>query len=314
MSDSALDLFQQLLDVQCRAILAGDIRTLTDMMALPYRRKYANKTFLIETREEMFEEFERSMSSMKSVAMNSFIRLATRAEFMSEDYLTGYFVTHGFSNATPLFESFESRMTFVRRAGNDWAVVEQEANIHVYGWPVDVVRKPFKPGPLQQLCENDARRQSMSALSIYQTYLDQTAATVAANDFEAYADLMQFPYTANGSQLEQVIETPEDLRPFFNVLRGCHDGTVGDRIERLADRAEFVAGHLICGYHTGTVYKGTAVTVQPVHSCMVLCRTGTRWRLQSVNNSVDNSEYPFSMFQPGGTRRTHLEIQQRTKE
>lgn len=314
MADSALDILQQHLDLQCSAFEAGDVRKLGQTMALPYQRKFSNKSVLIETTQDMLEEMTVYTQSLKQLGMNSYIRLATSADFLGTDYIAGLFVTHAFRNAVPLFDSFESSCVLARQPDGGWAMTEHESAIHIYSWPVDVSRRVFKAGALPSIPEDDPRRTSMSAFDIYQTFLDRTAETVATDDFEAYVDLMHFPYDVHGSALDQIIESPEDLRPFYEVLRRCHDGTVGDRIVRQTERAEFISSDQICGYHNGTVYAGNTVTVDPVQSSMILRREGTRWRLQSVNNSIDNREYPFSMYQPGGRLPTHLEIQKRTKQ
>jgi len=307
-------ILQTLLDRQSAALMAEDAGDYGRTLSLPYRRIFANREFLIETTEEMLGAISSIARSIKGLGGNMVIRLATSAEQLGPDYIAGTFVTHALRNATPIFESVENRCVLKRQPDESWAIIEYESNIIVERYPVDLVRFPIQHHPVPMVPHDDPRRASQTAIDIYQIYLERTARTVAEDDFAGYCALMDYPYEAHGSNLDQVIATPDDLRSFYNVLRSCNDGTTGDRIIRVAEKAEFLGADIICGYHTATVYRGDVETVAPVQSCMILKRTDTTWRLKSVNNSIDNTTYPFSMYQPGGTLRTHLEILKRTTQ
>lgn len=313
MPSPEMQILQTVLDRQSDAILAGDVRAYGQTMALPYRRTFANAEYVVETTAELISEVSTFSRSIKGLGVNYYFRLATSAERLGPDYISGTFVTHTLRNTTPIIDSFENRCVLKLQDDDVWSMIEFESNLLVDRFPVDMARAPLQSSPYPMMPEDDPRRMSLTPLGIYQSYLDQTARAVAEDDFAGYVDLMQFPYEAHGGSLDQVIAGPEDLRPFYNVIRKCHDGTVGDRIERVASKAEFVGSDTICGYHVGTVYLGDKQTVDPVSSCMILKRDGTCWRLKTVNNSIDNTTYPFSMFQPGGKLRTHLEIQRRTQ-
>lgn len=309
----ALEIYQEVLDRISAAIFDFDPAELSKCMALPYRRSFTNRQFIVETHEDMLRDFRARSDMMRAAGVNAFIVLARSAEVLAPDYISGHTVTHTLRDARPVTDSFESRAVLHRQRDGRWAFIEIASEVEVSGFPVDVLRAARGGHAKFDAPEGDARRLQMDALSIYQRYLDATAETVSRGNFEAYAALMIFPYVAHSTSMDVTIKGPNDLRPFYEVIRRGHTGEVGDWIERIAHRAEFVGPDLICGYHTGTVYLGDRVTVAPVASSIMLKRQGTAWKLQSVTNDIDNTEYPFDQYQPGGSLHTQLEVQKRAR-
>lgn len=314
MSAPALDILQHVLDIQSDGVMRDADGILDRTMILPYRRTFQNREVLIETQEDMIKDYSSFISAIRNLGVNHFIRLATSAEFLGDDHISGIYVSHMLQNATPMVESFKSRAVISKSDDGNWRFVEIHHNVNVSSFPVDMIRKPFQKVDVADAPADDPRRSGMDALDIYNRYLEATADTVAADDFAGYCDLMAFPYTAHGSDTDVTVDGPDGLRTFYNVLRSCHNGSVGDMIIRTADRAEFVGSDMICGYHAGTVYLKGKKTVDTVYSRIILIRQGTSWRLKSVSNTLENINVAFPMYEPGGELKTHLEILKRMKK
>lgn len=311
MSDqqaTALETLQSVLDRFEPMIQAADPSGAHELFCFPYRRKFLNREVVIETVAEMQADVGTFARSMQAVGVTQIIYVASRAERIGVNYISGRYTTHFLRNAQSIVPSYETQVVLHRQSDGRWGMQEFRHNLYVTGFPIDLVRVPIKAPELADLPPDDDRRLATDALSIYQRYLDSTAEAIAADRFDAYVDLMAFPYTAHGSELNQTIHGPEDLHPFYTVLRRCHDGEIGDEVRRVAERAEFIGSGLICGYHTGTVYLQGKQTVAPVRSRMILLRQGAVWRLKSVTNSISNLEYPFNMYEPGGELRTELQV------
>ena len=314
MSANALNVLQDLLDRQAKAILAGDTQMIAGTMTLPYRRTYINMQTLIETEAELQRDFTPLQRFLRSNGVSNYLRIGTYAEYLGKDYLLGFYDSHMLQGSNRVADFAQNRIVLHKHKKQDWAAIEIEHPFELHD--ASLGRHGNHRGSERTFASarSDVRRSDADALTVYQGYLDETARTVAEGDFAAYAALHHFPYTAHGSKLDNTIYSPDDLRPFYNALRRCHDGEIGDRILRVAERAEFIGPDLLCGYHSGKVFKGEVQTVDTVHSRLILKRDGTDWKLQSVTNSIHNKTYPFSMYIPGGVLRTHQEIQKRIKQ
>lgn len=309
---SATGIYQDWLDKTSHLLMAGELDAIAERIVLPHRYKAPGAELLIETRDELLEGLRSFREALVTYGVNHHIRLAREAQMLSESYMEGIHDVHVLRNAQPVIPSYQDRLV-LKRDGGQWKVVEIETALRAHEWPATILAASDRDKAAGAFASDDARRGTQDALALYQAYLDQIAKAVGDDDFEAFCDLQHFPYTTHGAKMDRTVDSPEDLRPFYEVLRRCHNGEVGDRIERIASRAEFISADRICGYHEGTAYLGDEVTVPTVRSCMILRRTGTKWRLQTVTNSIDNTQYPFSMYEPGDTLRTHLEVKERTK-
>jgi hypothetical protein len=307
------DLLQDVLDRQPAATMSGDTEAIAATMSLPYRRSFLNHETVVETADDLARDFGAFTALFNGLAVNQFVTLVSDAEALGPDHITGHFVCHVLRNGVPMVDSYSGRGV-AHYVNGAWCMTEVHINISVLDYPFKVVQVPFDKMSFGTAPEDDARRSAMSAFAIYDRYVQQIATAVGAADFDGYCHLHLFPYTAHGSELDQVIAHPDDLQPFYETLRRCHDGTVGDTIIRSTERAEFIGPDLICGYHVGRVFKDGVQTVDDVNSRMILKRDGARWRLKTVANSISNLAYPFSMYEPGGQLQTHIEIQKRTKK
>ncbi|QBF31053.1 hypothetical protein [Thalassococcus sp. S3] len=310
----ALLLYQDALDTLARAILEGDMQTVSACVKLPCLRQTLSARTIIETEEDLLDGCRAFSQSLKGQGVNQLICLASDAEFLRPDFILGHHVTHTLRNATRIIPSYTSRIV-LQMHEETWKFAEVHSAVSSPGWPLLTGHVPQDGGkllPFQQI-EGDIRRSQAEPMTLYQGFIDALTQASLDNDFEAYCALCRFPYTAHGEVHDKVLKSPADIRPFFDMLLGLIRDYEIDSFVREAAQAEFLSGNLICGYHTTTMSSRGEVIVGPVRSRMILEREGTTWRMTSATNAVANTEFPYTSPEPSETLVTLRQIQERTR-
>ena len=313
MPSDAKSIYQKWLDDTGPATLINDLEVIDAHFALPYRHNSSACSVLIETKRDMHRRQTAFADQLRSLGINHFIRLVTDAEFLSEDYIEGYHTTHILRNATPVVPSFTDRIV-LRRFESGWKVIEVVASLGHGPWPLKALRAQVPDRAPVKTCANDARRELQSPMIIYQDFLNALSQANMSGDFETYVKLVSYPYTVHTASEDTVFAGPEDTRGFFDTLQTMINEHEVTLFERRAERAEFVSGNLICGYHTSVFQKDGVHMICPVQSRMILCREGTSWFLKSVTNALDTNEFNYSDAAPTDGLVTHVEIQERFKQ
>ena len=315
MDHAALTLYQEALDIMSDAILACDLEMLQTRIKLPYRSVTLNSDTIIETRDDLRAAWLEFGRSLQGLGVNQFIRLASDAEFMSADYIQGYHVTHTLRNGTRVVPSYSNRMV-LQRIGEVWKLTEVDSAVKSLSWPMSSVRVPDGSVDLIGFssAENDIRRSAAEPIAVYQRFLDALTRATFEDDFDAYCARCSFPYSTHGESDDTILRTPEDVRPFFAMLRKLLHDLQADTFERSAAQAEFLSGNQICGYHTTTMSRNGVTVLGPIQSRMVLERTGADWKLKSVTNTVANEHFPYAEPEPSEQLVTIRQIQERQRK
>ncbi len=311
---TAQTVYQETLDILSRALMVGDWEVAQARIKLPHVQRTQSTEIVVETTEDLIIGLTAFRAALQGRGATHLVRLATDAEFMSENYLAGHHVTHTLNNAVPVVESYANRMVLLRE-DDIWKVLEVESMLDNPHWPIHIphVRRDGADTGALPSTETDARRQSVDPLTIYQSFIDELTEATAEDDFEAYCSCLLFPYSAHTEALDTIIAAPEEVRPFFDMLRRELDKRGADRLERCAERAEFISSDLICGYHSTDFYAGEVSVFGPIKSRMVLQRKGTSWYLKSVTNSLSNNRFPYNVPKPAKALVTLRTIQERTR-
>lgn len=308
----AMLLMQELLDIQSRALLEGNVAAMRATVNLPYRRKTADIDMIIESEADLAIGMQAFGASLKSLGVNHFIRLATDAEFLNDRVIEGYFTTHALRNATQMVPSYENRVV-LREFEGVWKVVELASDLEAKQWPISLLRVAGHAGVRMERAQHDARRHWDNPLPLYQNFLDELTDTTITGDFDAYIALCDLPYTSHGNHIDTLMESPSDVRPFFDLTVGMIRGDTADTFMRSAESAQFLGADIICGYHTSLFLKNGDTALPPIKSRMILKHTNTGWKLKHVTNAIANPSYPYSAPEPSDALPTHREIQERTK-
>lgn len=310
MAVTALAIVQSILDQQSAAVMSGAFDTYCTMLKLPIWRSFIDSSTLIETEDQLRTDFEIFRQSLLSLGVNEYFRLATKAEFLGEDYIEGHYVVHALRNATPMLASYNCRMVLQQCKGS-WRMIELESQHKTRGSALNLMQAERPNKPLGQAPQDDARRGAPPPLQLYQSVLDKMTDAVRQDAFETYCDNCCFPYTSHFHKFDCVLSEPEHVKPVFDMLRKSVDGRFGTEISRVADKAHFLQGDLICGYHTTHIFKDKEPASAPIKSRMLLRRSGAQWRLVAITNALDNSSFDFPLLSPCDVLPTHYEIQKR---
>jgi len=308
----AMVLLQEVLDIQSQALLQGDIALMRSTIALPYRRMTRDVDVIVETEADLEMEVRAFAGSLRSLSTNALIRLVTDAEFLNDTLIEGYYVTHVLHNATAMVPSYDNRIVLERIDGA-WKLVEVTSNLVSQRWPLDLLRVAPEGSIRVARNSDDARRDGAQPLSLYQDFVNSLTNATMSRNFAAYIALCDLPYTSHGNNLDTMLKSPEDVRPFFDLTVDMVTGDAADTLVRSADSARFLGSDVICGYHHSRFFKAGAEAMPAIKSRMILKRTGLAWKLKHVTNAIANPTYPFIAPEPTEALPTHREIQERTK-
>ncbi len=312
--EEAKRIYQGVLDQMADALERGDINVLVGMMNFPFTLNTTKATFIIENPDELHRGARYVAQALSSMGTDYLILLASQASFLSENYIQGQHMTHTLCGASGLVPAYLNRMTLSRMGGR-WLITCVDSMIDNATWPITVPKVTVGAQPQwdEVAPELDGRRSSTTPLNIYQDFLDACSAANMAQDEAAWHRLCHYPHTVHMNEVDAVIETPDDIRAFLDMIHG-HINQYGiDRIDRAAEHAEFLSGTQICGYHTTTLSAKGELKIGPVSSRYIITRTGTQWRMTSVTNSVSNESFPYTMPEISDVLVSMREIQQRTR-
>lgn len=312
MTLSAKDIYQDLLDRSAQATLSGDVAVLlSDFVNLPIRHTCSDQSVFIETPNDFADGWMSFSQSLTSRGVNRFIRQATDAEFLSENYIEGHHITHTLRDSTPVLDSYANRMV-LRRVGGMWKVTEVESTVVGDRWPLEITQLPDDPLARCEGVKKDARRYSSEPLALYQRFLNELTRTNLSGTFEEYCAMIRFPFTLHSDVHDVFVTSPQEMRPFYDMLLNLMVQKKYDQFLRIADRAEFIAGDQLCGYHTSWFFRGDGDGLDPIKSRILLRRCNGRWLIESATNGIANDQFPYNSPIPGDLV-TQREIQERTK-
>ncbi|MEM6595054.1 MAG: hypothetical protein AAF672_09700 [Pseudomonadota bacterium] len=311
----AREIYQTMLDVMTDALLSNDQPTLMSGVVYPFRMSTMEEEFIIESALDWQACTEAYRKNLLAQGVNHYIRLVTDAEFLSENYIRGSHITHTLRNANVVVPAYENRAILTRVDGV-WRFSELDSALKNNRWPISMahVSKDEKRTWVDDLPESDIRRTNASPKAIYQNFLNELSVINMSGDFEAWCERCAFPHYVHIENVDEVIETPDQIRPFLNMISEQIDTLNIDAINRQATHAEFIGATQLCGYHTTTFESAGEVRLGPVAGRYILERTGTAWRMTSVTNSISNSQFPYSQPEPGNALVSLREIQERTKK
>ncbi len=311
----AVRIYQELLDTLSDAMMASDLATVRARIKLPFVRRTLASEVIIETAADMDRGTLAGAQSLLARGVNQFIRLASDAEFLSPHYIEGYHVTHLLRNAMRVAPSYSNRVVMQNDHGV-WKLTELDSELENTEWPYKMLSVPERMHNTIRLPidPDDMRRTNAEPLALYQQFLDALTKKNVEDDFDGYCGLCSFPYTTHHDNSDIVMESRKDVRPAFDTITELLGKYEADKFERRGERAEFISGNLICGYHTSRFFRRGLVVMGPIHSRMILERTGPHWRLKSVTNSVTNETYPYSDPVTVNTLVTIREIQERQRQ
>lgn len=135
----------------------------------------------------------------------------------------------------------------------------------------------------------------MQATMIAQAYLDDVAAIVMADDWDAYTDAISQPFLLITHTTTMTFATPDEIRGVYrDFVLLLRTQRVTDFI-RLVETAQQIDENLISARYVTHLMSGSHRIMDPVRSSISLRLEGNRWRAASITNAVSNSRWPLMM-------------------
>lgn len=135
----------------------------------------------------------------------------------------------------------------------------------------------------------------MQATRIAQTYLDEVAALVMADDWDGYTDAICWPFLLITHETSLSFPAPEDIRPVYHDFRTLLVSQRVTDLIRLVETAQQIDDSLISARYVTHLMAGSLRIMEPVLSSISLRLEGNRWRAASITNAVSNSRWPLLM-------------------
>ena len=124
----------------------------------------------------------------------------------------------------------------------------------------------------------------MEPVVLLQSYLDDVATALLADDWPAYRRRICLPCAVISHDESKLVTTEEDLRLGFDIFRDIFRAQRVTDYIRLVDQAHQLDLDLIAGGHR---------VIAPYRSIMVLRLEDDVWRAASVTNGLANSRWPL---------------------
>lgn len=313
MFRDAMTVLQDLIDTQSRALMAADTGLMRTTVQFPYRRITATTDMIIESEDDLRVGVNAFHQSISGMGVNHLIRLVTQADYLSAEYIEGRYMTHVLRNASAMLPPYENHV-ILRHVDHAWRVIEIRSELSGHGWPLSLLKVDRSIHDKDGDCEqDDIRRTSATPMALYQGFLNALTDATLMRDFAAYVALCDLPYTAHSNNVDTQMNSPDDVRPFFDMTVAMIDGDPADTFERVADNAQFLGSDLICGYHDTSFFRDGVPVMDTIKCRMILKRRGIQWKLKHVTNAVANPTFTYIAPEPTEALLTHREIQERTK-
>lgn len=312
ISDDPRTIFQTILDEVAEAGAAGDTDGMMRYFSLPYLHEALDTKIMLENQEDLRVGLSAFYETLRGKGVTQMIRLVSQADYLSPNYIEGQYVTHLLRDSRPIVRSYANRAV-IRRSGDSWRLTQTFNGFSHKIWPIRVLYVPDDPPDYSTPHQDDARREALEPLAIYQSFINRMTQANVAGDKDGYLSMCTLPMWMHMDETDQLIENKQGIYDFCDaVTKLLQDNEVEDML-RIADHAEFVSANEICGYHTAHFLRGGEAVVDPIKSRLLLKRKGTRWFLQSVTNSIKYGEHPYIDPVPTTDLITQLDIQKRTK-
>lgn len=293
---SAKQIYQQYLDECSDALMSWDVEKLMDGHTFPFRVITQREDFVIETREELLESLTLLHKNFMKMEVDNYIRLASDAEFLRDDHIEGHHFTHIMKGANAEVPFYQNKMVLVRN-DNTWRASFIQSELENEQWPISLpkVSRSSRATLNKYDPTGELQAHNSTPMEIYQSYLNELSEINLNRSFDGWCAYCAFPHSVHIDTFDEVIAEPSEIRPFVEMLHNLIDEHKVDRFERVGDHAEFLSPTEICGYHTTTLYCGDEIKLGPVSSRYILKRSGTVWQMQSVSNSIANTQFPYSL-------------------
>ena len=288
-ASDAIKIYQRVLDTVSEAMLRGDHQTVAKHIALPFHMRTCNGWFPHNTPEDIEHVVQSIHLSLKMQGATDYVRIATSAEFQEDGSIDGVHKTHILRNGTPIVPAYESRIHY-KQVDGIWVATTARHAMENHKWPISMPN--IGNGDLGTV--DTSSEIDEIAIQNYQDYIDALTAINVSGKFDDWLDVCEFPHMVHIDQAQQLIETHDDIRPFFDMVTDLVQQNPTATFKRTTDFAGFLDSHTLRGYHTATFNGPNGEVFAPVRSRMTIRFSDQKWRMIEVVNSIANTEFPYN--------------------
>lgn len=135
----------------------------------------------------------------------------------------------------------------------------------------------------------------MQSSQIVQSYLDEVAAYVMDDDWDAYCDTVSRPFLLITHEKSMTFANPDEIRGIFDDFRQMLTTQRVTDFIRLVEVSQQIDERLISARYVTHLMSGSYRIIEPIRSSISLRLEGNRWRAASITNAVSNSRWPLLM-------------------
>lgn len=307
-------IYQDWLDQTSAALMDGDAEAFVTAMEIPFIMRTSQHETVLETVEDLRGDTANVIEALKGQQVTHYIRLVKQAHYLDEDTIEGWHTTYVLHNATAVTPSYGNRMIMRLREGG-WKVTEADHELSGNRFPLTLLRSD--PGSFKGAwadAKSNISATQARAEPIYQVCIDSMSDAQTPPDFDAWCTNYIFPHEIHYDATDHVAHTPEDVRPFFEMLTEQMRDFGATRMIRSTRYAEFLADDRIFGYHDAIIVKDEETLFGPVKSRMMLTNSEGRWKCSSVTNSLSQQNLTETELKVSLKLPTMREIQERMRK
>ncbi len=114
-----MKIYQDHLDALSSALMSRNFSAFARRIHLPHTIISERKRQIVESKDEMADLFYAFHASLKSQKVTEYLRIATRADYKSEDHICGEHMTHIFSGGQRIVAPYPNRVR-LELVGAEW--------------------------------------------------------------------------------------------------------------------------------------------------------------------------------------------------
>lgn len=139
-----IDVLQAFLDRVSASVMQDDWETYRAAVDLPLLLVTATASLVVADEPRLRTGFDDFVATLRTMRITDFIRLATSAEYVTDDLMAGRYETEMLSRGTRVVQPFPSRI-ILRRVEDSWRAAVIVNPIMNARWPINLPKPETDP-------------------------------------------------------------------------------------------------------------------------------------------------------------------------
>ncbi len=295
-----LTIYRAFIEAFSAANMAGDFGMWCAMHRDRVRKHTPDEDWTVDTPNERRAIFDAIAAEFRDSGADTHRRRAIFAEWIGPHRIRGKHISEMTRGGKKVRPEVDSQFIIDRKHGA-WRLVDVTNSAPIADSSADAQR--YKPAPVtappqprqgaKVVAFPSATAAQTDALSIYQELLDQSVIGVNTGNFAEHRRLFHLPCAFHAEQLDTLITSDDDLRPYFDTLVRVRQSLGADTFQRIATRADFIDDGLIAGHHVARMLRDGKDMKTPIEARWLLRRIRGHWRILSIANGLVDHDFPL---------------------